>query len=59
MNILSYKPEELREILVSLGEPKFRAEQIFTQLHKGLSLDEMTKSASRRAKSFMLLLIAD
>ena len=42
MNILSYKPEELRELLISLGEPKYRAEQIFTQLHKGVYLDEMT-----------------
>ena len=41
-NILSYTPEELLELLISVGEPKFRAKQIFTQLHKGILLDEMT-----------------
>lgn len=34
---------ELSEFLVSLGEPKFRAKQIFSWLHKGVtSFDEMT-----------------
>ena len=41
-NILSYTPDELLELLLSVGEPKFRAKQIFTQLHKGILLDEMT-----------------
>ena len=41
-NILSYTPEELKELMVSIGEPAFRAKQIFTQLHKGVLLDEMT-----------------
>lgn len=41
-NILSFTPEELLELLLSVGEPKFRAKQIFTQLHKGILLDEMT-----------------
>ena len=41
-NILSYTPEELKELMVSIGEPTFRAKQIFTQLHKGVLLDEMT-----------------
>ncbi len=41
-NILSYTPDELKELMVSLGEPSYRAEQIFTQLHKCISLDEMT-----------------
>jgi 23S rRNA (adenine2503-C2)-methyltransferase len=41
-NILSYTPEELKELMVSIGEPAYRAKQIFTQLHKGIMLDEMT-----------------
>ena len=41
-NILSYTPEELKELMTSIGEPVFRAKQIFTQLHKGILLDEMT-----------------
>ena len=40
--LLSLSPEELEELLVSVGEPKYRAKQIFPQLHKGLSLEEMT-----------------
>ena len=28
--------------MVEIGEPKFRAAQIFSQLHKGKNLDEMT-----------------
>ncbi|MBQ8409973.1 MAG: 23S rRNA (adenine(2503)-C(2))-methyltransferase RlmN [Clostridia bacterium] len=41
-NILSYTPDELRELMASVGEPAYRAKQIFTQLHKGILLDEMT-----------------
>ncbi len=41
-NILSLTPEELKELLLSMGEPAFRAGQIFTQLHKGTELSEMT-----------------
>lgn len=41
-NILSYTPDELCELMASIGEPKYRAKQIFTQLHKGVLLDEMT-----------------
>ena len=41
-NILSYTPDELKELMASIGEPAFRAKQIFTQLHKGVLLDEMT-----------------
>ena len=42
LELLALTPKELEELLVSLGEPKYRATQIFPQLHKGLSPDEMT-----------------
>ena len=42
MNILSFLPEELTAQLLELGEPKYRAGQIFSQLHKGVLLSEMT-----------------
>ena len=42
VDIMSLTPEELEELVVSVGEKKYRAAQIFPQLHKGLSLDEMT-----------------
>ena len=41
-NILSYTPEELTALMAEIGEPKYRAGQIFSQLHKGIALSEMT-----------------
>jgi 23S rRNA (adenine2503-C2)-methyltransferase len=41
-NILSYTPEELVALMARLGEPSYRAKQIFTQLHRGIMLSEMT-----------------
>ncbi|MBE6555644.1 MAG: 23S rRNA (adenine(2503)-C(2))-methyltransferase RlmN [Ruminococcaceae bacterium] len=40
--LLALTPEELAELMISLGEPRYRAEQIFTQLHRGISPEEMT-----------------
>ena len=42
VELLSLMPDELADLLVSLGEPKYRAAQMFPQLHKGLSPDDMT-----------------
>ena len=41
-NILSYTPEELVSLMEEIGEPKYRAKQIFSQLHAGKSILEMT-----------------
>ncbi len=42
-DILSLLPEELEQELERLGEPKFRARQIFSWLHRGTrDFDEMT-----------------
>ena len=41
-DLLSCTPEELEALLLSVGEPKYRAKQMFPQLHKGLSPAEMT-----------------
>lgn len=41
-NILSYTPEELKALMSEIGEPAYRAGQIFSQLHKGIALGEMT-----------------
>ena len=41
-SLLSLSREELSELMVSIGEPKYRAEQLFVQLHRGLSPDDMT-----------------
>ncbi len=40
--LLSLTKEELEELLLSIGEPRYRAGQIFQGLHKGLSPEEMT-----------------
>ena len=43
MNLKSLTQPELADILKELGQPKFRAKQVFTWLHKGVrSYDEMT-----------------
>lgn len=41
-DLLSLDREELCELFSSLGEPSFRAKQIFPQLHRGVSPSEMT-----------------
>jgi 23S rRNA (adenine2503-C2)-methyltransferase len=41
-NILSYTPEQLAALMAKIGEPSYRAKQIFTQLHRGTMLSEMT-----------------
>ena len=43
MNLKSLTQPELADILKELGQPKFRAKQVYTWLHKGVrSYDEMT-----------------
>ena len=41
-DLLSLSPDELVALVLSLGEPKYRANQIFTQIHKGISPDNIT-----------------
>lgn len=41
-DLLSLLPEELEALVLSLGEPKYRAQQLFSQLHRGISPREMT-----------------
>ncbi len=41
-DLLSLLPEELEALLLSVGEPKYRAAQMFPQLHRGTSPDAMT-----------------
>ncbi len=40
--LLSLTPAELEAWMIEAGEPRFRAKQLFPQLHKGLSPDEMS-----------------
>ena len=41
-DLLSLNCDELRDFLVELGEPAYRAKQMFAQMHRGISPDEMT-----------------
>lgn len=41
-DLLSLLPEELEQYILSIDEPKYRARQIFSQMHKGVSPDGMT-----------------
>ena len=42
VELLSLTYDELKAVVLSLGEPSYRAEQLFSQMHRGLSPDEMT-----------------
>ncbi len=42
IHLLSLLPNELEQYIVSLGEPKYRAGQLFAPMHKGLAPSEIT-----------------
>ncbi len=42
IDLLSLLPSELEEFIISLGEPKYRAKQLFSGMHKGISPEAMT-----------------
>ena len=49
--LLSLDKGELEELVLSIGEPKYRAKQLFSQLFSGVSPDEMTNiGKATRAK---------
>ena len=45
--LMSMSLQELEEWMVAAGEPKYRAKQMFPQLHRGISPDEMTNLGKR------------
>lgn len=49
-DILSLYPSELTELVLSIGEPKYRAKQIFSQIHKGISPDAITNISKETKK---------
>lgn len=62
-DIRSMSPDELTKYIISLGQPKFRAKQVFLWLHKGISdFDEMVnvpKSLREQLKNESSLNIAE
>lgn len=55
-NILSLTPDELREIMNQIDEPGYRSKQIFTQLHKGIELGEMTNVGNKTKEKLLSLM---
>lgn len=41
-DLLSLMPEELRALMTEIGEPAYRAEQLFVGMHKGISYTDMS-----------------
>ena len=41
-DLLSLLPDELEQFVVSLGEPKYRAKQLFAPMHAGICPDSIT-----------------
>lgn len=54
-DIMSMYPDELRKFIEDMGEKKFRADQLFSWISKGASIDEM----SNLPKSFRDMLKAE
>lgn len=47
IDLLSLFPHELEALLVSWDEPRYRAEQLFRQMHRGIAPTEMTDIGKR------------
>ncbi len=52
-DLLSMTPEELTELLISIGEPKFRAKQIFSPMHRGISPESLTTLSASTKQGLM------
>ncbi len=50
IDLLSLMPNELEEYILSLGEPKYRAKQLFSGMHKGISPADMTNISNATKK---------
>ena len=48
--LLAMSPQELAEFMLSLGEPKYRAEQLFVGLHRGLMPHEISNLGKATVK---------
>jgi 23S rRNA (adenine2503-C2)-methyltransferase len=50
IDLLGLTKGELEEFFLSIDEPKYRAKQLFTQMHKGLCPDEITNFSAATKK---------
>ena len=49
-DLLSLLPTELEEFIIELDEPKYRAKQLFSQMHKGIPPEKMTNIGKNTLK---------
>jgi len=55
LDLKSMTQQEMAQAFSAMGEPSFRAKQVFTWLHKGaVSFDEMTKKLLRNMTYFLI-----
>ena len=59
IDLLSLLPSELEEFVISIGEPKYRAKQLFVAMHKGLSPAEITNIGNAMKKKLEEFLITN
>ena len=52
-DLLCLSPVELEEFFLALGEPKYRAKQLFTQMHRGVSLDAITNISAKTKEKIL------
>lgn len=58
-DLLSMNIGEICEFLATLGEPKYRAKQIFTWLHRGVGFDGMTDLSKKLREKLSQTAVAD
>lgn len=58
-DLLSMNIAEISEFLQTLGEPKYRAKQIFTWLHRGVGIDGMTDISKKLRDKLHEVAVAD
>lgn len=53
IDLLCLSPAELEEFFLALGEPKYRAKQLFTQMHRGVSLNAITNLSAKTKEKIL------
>ena len=52
-NLLNLSYEELEAFILSIGEAKFRAKQIFSPMHKGISPADLTNLSAKTKEKIL------
>ena len=53
IDLLCLSPVELEEFFLALGEPKYRAKQLFTHMNRGVSLDAITNISAKTKEKIL------